>query len=451
VACLALALPAVAGAAPGSVDRSFGDDGFVDLTRAPAERFPNLSNAFAMDMKTGPGGAIFVLSVGDECGPECRRVMIVTRYRPDGSVDAGYGEGGSALSRLGDAGKGREGLLAVDSRGRASIAVANGSTVEIVRLTTDGRRDASFGDRGEVALAGVSSAYAHNRLLLTPSGGALVESDWTAPRPPGGHGSNGSTAVVSIAKLRADGAPDRAFGGDGSRKIRLLHSLPPQAVAVQPGGAATLVGSPCCPHRGRLPYVVRIRADGSLDRRFGPVSGLRSLSRAESIEASEILVRPSGRIDIAGSVRWGKPGHAARTGGFLIRLRGDGTPYRRFGADGARLDPWAFDAAALDADGRVLGVTAPANPAPPTTAAEALTVFRLTAGGGVDRSFGGGRGVHVPGASRGEGRIAAAYSGPRPVVFNERSFICRESCPSEPVLVGLAGGPPVRPVVGRVR
>ncbi len=437
VVCLLLLLPAAACAAPGSIDRSFGTGGFVDLSQAPAERFPSLA-AFAIDIAPGPEATVLALSVGNECAAECSRPLIVTRYRSDGSVDRGYGDGGSTLLTLGDASGATGASLAVDSNGRATIAAGNGHSVDVARLGPGGGRDRSFGGEGETSVAG-GSTYAAHHLYVTPRGKAVIESDWTLPRSAKDAGPGGSTAGLSIARLRPNGGPDRTFGGSGGIRVNLPRSFPPQAVAVRDGGAVVLAGSPCCPSSVQLPYVMKIRADGSVDRRFGPLGGLPRLRRAQSIRVGAVLIRSSGKIDVAGAASWDKPLPAGRDGGFLIGLHGNGRPDRRFGQDGLRLPEWPLDAAALDPQGRIFG--AAASEIAVSTPDTQLTAFRLAADGSIDRSFGGGKGVHVAGASGGEGRLVAAYSGTRPVVFNERFFICRTSCPPAPVLVRFAGGP----------
>src|SRR5215467_10281634 len=89
-----LVLAAPAGAAPADLDRSFGDGG----TLKPQPLVP--SNVFeaVRDVATDADGVYFLRS-GTRCEPfPCVADYYVTRYDSEGSPDASFGVGGTALA-----------------------------------------------------------------------------------------------------------------------------------------------------------------------------------------------------------------------------------------------------------------------------------------------------------------------------------------------------------------
>src|SRR6476661_8945715 len=119
--CILAGAVSAAGAAPGDIDRSFGQEGIAYLASEPS--------AFATpdDMTIGPDKKIYVLQTVRHCptsictvehvagrlladGRADGRVVVATtdngklvlaRLNPDGSTDTGFGLGGSAEFDLG--------------------------------------------------------------------------------------------------------------------------------------------------------------------------------------------------------------------------------------------------------------------------------------------------------------------------------------------------------------
>src|SRR5919107_1732104 len=133
----------------GELDPSFGEGGWVDTDFGSFE-FPH---AVAVQ----PDGGILVAGEGD-----CRYAMcfVLARYRPDGSLDPGFGEGGIVRSPFGlvQASHAFDLSLAPDGRIVAAGFVQKGGDAQdsshfaVARYLPDGRFDPSFSRDGRATV-----------------------------------------------------------------------------------------------------------------------------------------------------------------------------------------------------------------------------------------------------------------------------------------------------------
>jgi uncharacterized delta-60 repeat protein len=327
----------------GGLDQSFGG-GIV------TERSPEPSSQRAKALAVGRDGSVYLggstdAGVGEGPG--------VVRFRPDGALDSGYGEGG-----FGGLAEGAGvSAMALDSRGRATLLTGQR---QVSRLTADGDIDRSFGVEGRVAPT-PGALYA---LTALPGGGLVGAGSWTPRRQP-------RNRMVAV-RLRPDGSPDKRFGHDGHAGIACpREACVAYRVGVDRRGRIVLAGV----SDNRM-AIARLLPDGSRDRGFGgdglvfPPVGTGSLATA-------LTLRPDG-IYVAGL------GHRPdQNEQVLINYRDDGRLDRGFGRGGVihiptnrRVNPVAI----LPTRSRVLMVTA----------ADRRSVFAYTRDGRPDRSFGRG-------------------------------------------------------------
>lgn len=129
---------------------------------------------------------------------------------------------------------------------------------------------------------------------------------------------------VAVTRLRSDGRVDRSFGEDGKVLVRPTEKRynPPFDWASAPDGGLIVFGFN---GNGDEHYLLRLREDGSVDRRFGDDGLLVDAFADESAFPLGIGVQPNGRILLL-----------ARTDrGSLIRAyRPDGSRARGFGRNG---------------------------------------------------------------------------------------------------------------------
>ena len=134
--------------------------------------------------------------------------ITLTRYRPDGSLDTAFGDGGSTVYSASPNSHASE--LAIDSEGRLVAAGSAGTggfdgDFVVARFLPDGSPDASFGDGGHVRV-GFPNFETLGGLALTDADGILLA----------GSGSGGTdSGAVLLVKLDEAGDPDGSFSGDG--------------------------------------------------------------------------------------------------------------------------------------------------------------------------------------------------------------------------------------------
>lgn len=171
------------------------------------------------------------------------------------------------------AGNGELRDLAVDSQGRPLVVLEghNSSTIfdsdyRVGRLTRAGRWDPSFGNGGTVRADFAGSWDRPARVLAWGTKTVLV--GISRIRLPG---ESVERDRLAVGRLRSDGSWDTGFSGVGRRIVVLPQSVNPQILdaRVMADGSVVIVVSTADDWGSfRSAWVVRLRADGALDTRF---------------------------------------------------------------------------------------------------------------------------------------------------------------------------------------
>jgi uncharacterized delta-60 repeat protein len=292
--------------AHGAVDRSFaGGQGYLEVQEPVTPSGPPQPPAgISLDAHS----RALVLGSSFQSGQST-----VTRIGIDGRPDRSFGIDGIApLPRYASVDVGRRKVqLRLNLGVRLAIALPGGGSLvyaragydhgarlypALIRLTSRGKLDRSFGHRGVRVIAGGAGGNFEASVMVVLSGGKTLLGG--AIRSPGRSGYSARTAA--LVQLRSDGSLDPSFGHGGvaatpsQRWGRVLTSL-----ALDPGGEIIAVGGTRTkwrkdgPHRlvGEiLPVIDRFSARGRLDRGFcrrviRTPSGPRktSLSTAEQV------------------------------------------------------------------------------------------------------------------------------------------------------------------------
>jgi len=372
--------------ADGTAEPTFGTAGKVVT--------PWTSHASVDSVVTLPqtdGRVIVAYAVGGKLGGN----VAVTRFNTDGSQDASYGTGGTAMLDFGDA---AFQTAALDPTGRvilAAIKFPQGNTgndvLTVTALRPDGSPDTSFGAAGRV------------NMTVQSFGGTIGAIAFQGGRILLGGGTESTYGESMVYRFTHAGALDTAFADNG---VALLSYKPEDsegwfstvdAIATQADGKIVVGGreGPIImdpPPSGSL-ALARFTADGRLDPTFG--AGGRVTTDFDGhyfASATALVIQPDGRIVAGGSalINTFDPNdpNAYPSDFVAARYRADGSLDGGFGQGGrTALDVHPpgremLGDLLLQPDGKL--VLAGVNVHDTNDTA----LVRLTAGGAIDPTFG---------------------------------------------------------------
>jgi uncharacterized delta-60 repeat protein len=364
-----------ASAAPGDLDRSFGNRGVVRTYNGSA------GTALALQQNGR------IVAVGDWL----QSAIEIDRYLRGGDLDPTFGNGGRArvLDVSADNGYVYPAAAGVDSMGRIVVAggLADSSSpdpdsmnIVVVRVLPSGDLDTSFGDQGIVVLGDPGVHDVAVGLEVRPDDSILA----------GGfeNGFRQDSAFI-VARIDDQGELDSDYGDGGTAIVPMGHRGSVAAMAVDARGRATLAE----PYHGtdRAVDMIRLTGGGELDDSFSG-NGRRTLNLGVHERVRTLAIGKRGRVFVGGSVTTRREGSNLA----LARLKPDGRLDRRFGRRGiVTTDMDLFDYASdlePQADGKIVvaaigdhyGLDYPPR----------WVVLRYRRNGRLDRSFSGnGRAV----------------------------------------------------------
>lgn len=259
--------------------------------------------------------------------------VAVARLNPSGSLDTTFSGDGKRLFSWGGLGR----AMAVLGLGNGKILVGGfsgpeGGNIQVARLNASGTLDTGFstGGKAPVDFGGTEFGLAMARQA---NGRILVA---------------GSSSIVGgvVARLRANGALDPDFGGDG--RVPLPGGGVARAVLVQPDRRIVVAGNL---GGSAMMSVTRLNSNGTPDMTFG-AAGTTSIDFGSLADlGNDVVLQPDGKIVVAGYTQ-------ADEEVAVARLNPDGSLDATFGAAGkATVDfgvaTFGF-AAALQANGRIV-------------------------------------------------------------------------------------------------
>ncbi|MCG3155068.1 MAG: hypothetical protein DKINENOH_01670 [bacterium] len=271
----------------GSLDVSFGTDGRV--TTDLGSRVDMVGGAlFQPDGKIVVGGSA-------RRGNTIYSDFVLVRYNPDGSLDAGFGNGGKVFTTIQD-----DALIyaiALQADGKI-VAAGYTSTVSyavdfaVARYNSDGSLDASFGTSGIVITDFSMSHDTGYDVALQADGKIIVTgSVWS------------SRSSFGLARYNSDGSPDNSFGSNG----KLVTSFGPSGgaiahgVVVQTDGRIVVAGEMSAGSSStRDLALARYNGDGSLDSGFGVGGKVTTDYGATENYGYGVGLQSDGKIVVAG-------------------------------------------------------------------------------------------------------------------------------------------------------
>jgi uncharacterized delta-60 repeat protein len=328
----------------GDLDPTFSGDGKLLDGIAKADEYGGRNVVVQPNGKILYGGTTYTGS---------RSAMGLTRYNPDGTLDASFGSGGKVITDLGPSGGGLT-SLALQSDGKivgvGYAHFADGSSFAVTRYLPNGTLDVSFDGDGRVTtLLCNNLCQANATSVAIQTDGKLVVA--------GQMYSNGSGYDFGLVRYNSDGSLDTSLNGTG----KVFTQVGPaddyaSEVTVQPDGKILIAGSAYdeSHSQGRF-AIVRYNPNGTLDQGFTRNGGGKLFVSVESGSyASAISVQPDGKIVAAG---------AANTAGVysfaVIRCDSSGELDQTFSGDGIVVTPfggaWAYaSSTAIQPNGKIV-------------------------------------------------------------------------------------------------
>ncbi|MDB5324320.1 MAG: Delta-60 repeat-containing protein [Phycisphaerales bacterium] len=306
----------------------------------------------------------------------------VTRLTNQGALDGTFDEDGISVA-VQLVTHARVNGFVVQPDGNIVTTAESGDDFALVRLNVDGAADASFGNAGieSIAVPGPSDDGAI-AVVVQGDGKYIVGGAF--------NNAHDEQTHAALARYRADGTLDPAFGESGQVRIRLGRGKGIAGLALAAGGKILAVGGAF-----DSGFVARFNPDGSLDKSFATFGQLLFNESVAGIRmaAGGKFVLLCGTTDNTTDT-W--------------RFNADGSPDNSFGAAGvARLDVGTVqnnNAIAVQPDGRVLVIRG--IDIDPITFGRKWEVRRLTASGAPDATF-GTRGIALIGLN---GRSGDPYA-----------------------------------------
>ncbi len=322
--------------ANGNPDTSFGTNGVTQTFFGPdsTNAGRNAANAIALQADGNIVVAGFYTPTGSSSGD-----FAIVRFTSTGLRDSSFGVGGRVLTDFG----GNESARGIAIQSDGKIVVAGGTA--LARYTTNGLLDSSFGTNGKV-----TTRINTNAVSIGQNGGITLA---------------GGTQYEYAIEVHADnGIIISSFGNQGVVITQFGSGIgQANTIARQPNGA-TVVAGWGFNNNDQFFQVSRYQSD-QLDTSFSDdgkllINVTSSLNTLE--EARSIAIQPDGKIVLAGFARRLTQFDVPRNDFILIRLNGNGTFDTSFGRGGivranpcgnTSCDDSAFGTA-LQADGKIV-------------------------------------------------------------------------------------------------
>lgn len=396
-AILGLAVAGSAGAHDGDFVDTFGVDGREQIAFSPS-LFLSVGFVSFVDLAIQNDGKIVVAGTVANTGSDDIGVL---RLNPNGTLDTNFGTQGQTIVGFDGGGNNDDVVSSIllQPNGRIVLCgqasgdgAVGGNDFGIVRLLGDGTPDTQFSGDGKATVA-------------FDLGGASERDDFAVRCSLRGDGKlivagqadvDADTARMAVARLNTDGSRDTTFNGSGTATIDFGPSHP-NSVAFSAkaldDGSTLLIG-------GAGPLVVnawafaRLDDDGQIDTGFGNGGillfdpGIAGYTAAEAIDA---VVLPDHSFVVVGAMQLGA---SSNYDYGIFKLTANGSLDTSFGNGGGQVI--AFD---LAAEGTDLGIKIIEDAqgrfvvvgiSSASTAPYSASMVRMTPDGELDPTFGVG-------------------------------------------------------------
>jgi uncharacterized delta-60 repeat protein len=248
-----------------------------------------------------------------------------------GLVDSSFGSGGSVTVPVGSLAGAAAVVVQRDGRiVTAGQATVNGQEVIVAtRMTSSGRMDSTFGQKGivTVAINGGAGMDSGAGLALQPDGKIVIAGD-------GRDGTYGPLEFAAV-RLNTNGSLDQTFGHGGIASVDIGPYSIANAVLIQPDGKIVLAGTAQEDHI--VFAAARLNPNGTPDTSFGQ-NGTVTLPD-QTAGAWAATLQSDGKIVLAGQANYDNPSVTGAQQFMAARLNSDGSLDQSFAQNGIDLIP----------------------------------------------------------------------------------------------------------------
>lgn len=292
--------------------------------------------------------------------------FVMVKYSTDGSLDTTFGIGGvvtiSQISYYGG--------LAIQLDGKIVVAGDSNSDSFLIRYEVDGSLDTTFGTGGMVTNSGF--IFSINSIAFQSDGKIVA--------------AGGSGQDFRVARYNVDGSLDTTFGTGGlvTNDIGGDYDTA-ESLAIQIDGKIVVVGYALNNSKHVFP-LVRYNTEGSLDTTFGANGMIITTIPAGNDFVRSVAIQSDGKI-VAGGYSW----NGMYNTFALARYSTDGSLDTTFGSGGMVTtdiggDDSRVQSVAIQSDGKIIAAGYAVIP----TRAYDFTLVRYNSDGSLDSNFGAG-------------------------------------------------------------
>jgi len=259
----------------GSVDTSFGVNGIV-TTEFNSQVIDYYSDVVIQDDQK--------IIAGGHFGDFNDQNIMLSRYQPNGDLDASFGTAGIVVTDIGD---NRFGTMVIQDDGKILVGGTSEpqsqQEIMLVRYLTDGSFDPSFGNNGVVITDVPSSSTNVTRIVVLDDGKILLGAS--------------TSGIFKIFKYNVDGSPDTSFGTDGVISTGFTDNAGSFDITSE-GKIFVAVGN--CANDECQSYLLTYLEDGTLDTTIGN-NGVVTITIPD-FSAGTVLMQENQRVLVLGFV-----------------------------------------------------------------------------------------------------------------------------------------------------
>ena len=287
IAIVMVLAPAGAWAAAGNLDSRFGTGGVTVTDFSTTEDYSSA-------VKVQPDGKIIVAGYSG-IYPDFHAALV--RYTSDGRLDSTFGTGGKVVATFDSNG---DDLSAIALQADGKIVAAgsiHGTAFLLARFNADGSLDQTFGNNGKVVTTFGDRTAAAADVVLQADGKIIAVGV-------SGAGPYSELNDFVLARYNAGGGLDPSFGNGGKVKTHFqgVYNTGSTAtcVALQPDGKVVVGGFYKNEGTPRQFALTRYNSNGSLDSTFGNSGKVVTFAGSGDAFAAAIVLQNNGRIVLAG-------------------------------------------------------------------------------------------------------------------------------------------------------